>query len=313
MIKLNSQQMAKFVAEGYLRFDGVVPRALNEQLLARFQSVDPSHHGNLRDYYHEAVDQRVLPIGASGLPLDQVFDAEPLFCALLAVPEIEGAICSLLGEAPRFDHHFLHVTLTPETRTRMQLPAAAQHNHQDSTIDPDLAFDIQLFYFPQAVTEAMGGTRFLPGSHLRTVSEAAIARYQNIVGQQHVVCPAGSVFIFHKGLWHGGGLNTSQMMRYLYKIRLAPGGSQVRQWDTSDLAPIDDRQGPTFWREAGGGSVVQQILMRPQPWFEYDVGRLELINRIKLWRYLLGDPAADVDYWLTRLERPQLIDRGASL
>lgn len=305
MIKLNSQQMASFVAEGYLRFESVVPQALNEQLLERFQSVDPNAYEDFRLYYHEAVTQRVLPVCGSGLALDKVFASEPLFAALLQVPEISGAIRSLLGEAPRFDHHFLHVTLPPEARARMHLPHTAQHNHQDSTIDPALAFDIQLFYFPQEVTAAMGGTRFLPGSHLRAVSEAAIARYQNVVGQQHVVCPAGTVFIFHKGLWHGGGLNTSPMTRYLYKIRLAPGASQVRQWDTSDLQPIDEAQNATFWRE-GGGSAVQQALMRLQPWFEYDTGRLELINRIKLWRYLLGDPKADVDYWLTRLERPQL-------
>ena len=66
-----------------------------------------------------------------------------------------------------------------------------------------MAFDIQLFYFPQEVTEPMGGTRFLPGSHLRVVSEAAISRYQNIVGQQHVVCPAGTVLIFQKGFGTG--------------------------------------------------------------------------------------------------------------
>jgi hypothetical protein len=26
------------------------------------------------------------------------------------------------------------------------------------------------------------------------------------------------------------------------------------------------------------------------------------VNRVKLWRYLSGDPAFDADYWMTRLE-----------
>jgi len=43
-------------------------------------------------------------------------------------------------------------------------------------------------------------------------------------------------------------------------------------------------------------------LTRLEPWFELDTGRLEILNRIRLWRYLLGDESIDVDYWLTRLE-----------
>ena len=50
--------------------------------------------------------------------------------------------------------------------------------------------------------------------------------------------------------------------------------------------------------------------MRSERWFEFDTGRLEMINRVKLWRYLLGDASADVDYWLTRLERPQISEVG---
>ena len=46
----------------------------------------------------------------------------------------------------------------------MGAPDTAQHYHQDSTVDPSMAFDVQLFY--AGVTEPMGGTRFLPGSHL---------------------------------------------------------------------------------------------------------------------------------------------------
>ena len=42
--------------------------------------------------------------------------------------------------------------------------------------------------------------------------------------------------------------------------------------------------------------------MRPEKWFEADTGRLELLNRIRFWRYLLGENSVDVDYWLTRIE-----------
>ena len=48
--------------------------------------------------------------------------------------------------------------------------------------------------------------------------------------------------------------------------------------------------------------TVETILTTPEPWFEQDTGRLEYVNRIKLWRYLTDDPTYDADYWLTRLE-----------
>ena len=48
--------------------------------------------------------------------------------------------------------------------------------------------------------------------------------------------------------------------------------------------------------------TVETILTTPEPWFEQDTGRLEYVNRIKLWRYLTDDPTYDADYWLTRLD-----------
>jgi hypothetical protein len=47
---------------------------------------------------------------------------------------------------------------------------------------------------------------------------------------------------------------------------------------------------------------IQRILSKQEPWFEQATGRLEIVNRIKLWRFLTGDDNFDVHYWLTRLE-----------
>jgi hypothetical protein len=47
---------------------------------------------------------------------------------------------------------------------------------------------------------------------------------------------------------------------------------------------------------------IQAILASREPWFEGAAGRLEVVNRIKLWRFLTGDDNADVHYWLTRIE-----------
>jgi hypothetical protein len=88
----------------------------------------------------------------------------------------------------------------------------------------------------------------------------------------------------------------------MFKIRMHASGSQVRRWDVDDL-PRPNAQRPIFFRKsAPERGTIEDILMTPEPWFEQDTGRLEFVNRIKLWRYLTDDPSYDADYWLTRLE-----------
>ena len=184
-----------------------------------------------------------------------------------------------------------------------------QHTHQDSTIDHRLAFDVQVMYFPHQVAPEMGGTRYVPGTHLRVVSEMAVARYRNIAGQEHVVCPAGTLIFAHHGLWHGDGRNRSDRVRFMFKIRLNPKVRQRRLWDTSDLTEADFAQRPIFHvKSPRDPDHIQSILTRPERWFENDTGRIEYINRIRFWRFLLGDDSFDADYWVTRIENePQAV------
>jgi hypothetical protein len=71
----------------------------------------------------------------------------------------------------------------------------------------------------------------------------------------------------------------------------------------SDLSP-SPRQRPIFYLKAPpAAGTVETILTTPEPWFEADTGRLEFVNRIKLWRFLTADPHYDADYWLARLEQ----------
>jgi len=300
---VTSAQMATFVARGFLRFDAVVPDAINAQFLDEAGRVPDAKGEKLRQAYMRLFTENGIPAIAAGTPLAEAYAPQSAAARLLDVPVVRGAIESLVGPGSRFDHHFLHITFPPAFYEGMGAPNVSQHNHQDSTIDTRRAFDVQLFYFPHEVTRDMGGTRFIPGTHLRRVSEAAIARYQNVLGQQHVVCPPGTVILMHHGMWHGGGVNRSDRVRYMFKIRLNPTVRQTRLWDTRDL-PNDHRmQRPIFFvKEASDPNDVHAILTRPEPWFEADTGRLEYVNRIRLWRHLLGDESFDADYWLTRLE-----------
>ncbi|HSG91242.1 MAG TPA: phytanoyl-CoA dioxygenase family protein [Pseudomonadales bacterium] len=301
---LGSRDMARFVARGFLRFDGLVPDAINRDFLDAVGPAERRDGETLMQAYGRLIARSDIPEIRAGVPFEGAFDAATPLGRLFALPAVRGIVRSLVGAAPRFDHQFLHVAFPPSAWREGDPPQMSQHLHQDSTIDPRRdAFDIQLMYYPHAVGPEDGGTRFVPGSHLRIVSEAAIARYQNVLGQQHMVCPAGTLLVLHHGIWHGGGINRGTTPRTMYKIRLNPSVRQTRLWDTSDLPADLDAQRPIFWRRSPEDPEhVHAILARQEPWYENDTGRLELLARARLWRAMLGDAHADVDYWLTRVE-----------
>jgi hypothetical protein len=282
---LCTRDVAEFVARGFLRFDALIPDALNERFMRDCESSTPES-------------------SPAGTPLADAYPNSVLR-EILALPRVAGIIESLVGPDPTFDHQGTHFSPPIAPFLEQGIRASNQHTHQDSTIDPRTTFDIQLMYFPHEVTSEMGGTRFVPGTHLRIVSEMALARYQNIRGQRRVVCPAGTLLVLHHGLWHGGMLNHSDRMRYMLKVRLNPTVSQSLRWNTDDLTPEMSEPQVIFdfkKKHDPDSGDIQSILCRPEPWFELDTGRLEFINRIKLWRYLTGDPDFDAHYWCTRIE-----------
>src|SRR5579864_5082040 len=185
--------MATFVARGFLRFDAIVPKAINAQFMKEAGKVSELEPGEkIGKAYLEVFAKNRIPEVPAGTPLAEAYAPKSALGRLLALPKVRGALKSLLGEAPIFDHHFLHVTFPPRFYDASDAENVSQHTHQDSTIDPRLSFDVQMMYFPHEVTREMGGTRFIPGTHLRKVSEVALGRYQNIKGQQYMVCKAGT-------------------------------------------------------------------------------------------------------------------------
>jgi hypothetical protein len=214
---------------------------------------------------------------------------------MLRMPQIEGVIYSLVGPDPLFDHQAVHVRQPNED--------SAQGMHGDSIIDTRMAFDIQLMYFPHDVPLEMGGTLVVPGSQYRRINEMDIARYQNLLGQVQMVCKAGTILVLHHGIWHCGRQNKTNQKRYMFKVRLNPRVRQLRLWNTDDLPETGSgRHKPIFTKDTSKAEDVQTILGRQEPWFEDAGGRLEIVNRIKMWRFLTGDEAFDVHYWMTRLE-----------
>ena len=271
---LSSKQMAEFVSRGYLRFDELVPDEINRAVM-------------------RGIDRQEIKGHSAGTPLSQCYHGSPIR-QLLDLPQIQGLIASMVGDDPLFDHDAIHVREPNEGK--------AQGLHADSIIDCRTHFDIQLMYFPHDVPLEMGGTLLLPGSHFRRINEMDVAAYQNMRGQIPMVCKAGSVLALHHGIWHCGRQNQTDRRRYMFKLRLNPAVRQLRLWNTDDLddgyRTAKETQTENHTRE----DEIQRILSQREPWFEQASGRLEVVNRIKLWRFLTGDEAFDVNYWLGRLE-----------
>jgi hypothetical protein len=270
---LNSRQMASFAARGFLRFDRLIQPELNERAM---REID----GN-------------VPAAPAGTPLAQCYPPPSALGEILRSPAIAGIIDSLVGPDPLFDHQFVHVREPHED--------ASQHLHGDSTIDLRMHFDIQLMYFPHAVPLEMGGTLLVPGSHFRRINESDIARYQNVRGQMAMVCEAGTILVLHHGVWHCGRQNKTNQRRYMFKVRLNPTVRQMRLWNTDDLDSRAGQHHPIFSADTPADDI-QAVLSTQEPWFEGGTGRLEILNRIKFWRFLTGDDNFDAHYWLTRLE-----------
>lgn len=207
---LTSVQMANFVADGFLRFDELVPAHLNAAALAEME--------------RDAIES--LKRGPDAT-LDKAWPRNDGIRAVFSLPEIQGMIHSLVGPNPHYDHHAVHI-VAPER-------GIAQVWHADNILDQRLDFDIQFFYFPHDTPREMGGTMILPGSHYRRISESDIARYHNFLNQYPIVCKAGTVFVVHHGIWHCAQANLTRQTRYMFKLRLNPTVPQQMLWNTGDL------------------------------------------------------------------------------
>ncbi len=209
---LNSKQMAKFVADGFLRFDELVPEELNRAACAEMEA------GGIR--------------GKAGEPLDGMWQ-DAAIGQVVRLPAIRGMIESLVGPGPLYDHHAVHTVNANHEHGQIW--------HADAIIDTRLHFDVQFFYFAHDTPREMGGTMFLPGSQFRRISESDIARYQNFLGQMPMVCKAGTVAVAHHGIWHCAQPNLTDNKRYMFKLRLNPTVRQKKLWNTDDL---DDAEIP---------------------------------------------------------------------
>jgi hypothetical protein len=219
-----------------------------------------------------------------GAPFEEIWPKNTALGDTFRLPQVKGLIQSLVGPDPLYDHHFPHLTKANNTR--------GPDMHQDSVIDfRENYFDIQLSFFAADTPDKMGGTFLIPGTHYRNVRTSEITIYQHMKGKVWAACPAGTIYVWNTRVWHGARSNRSDKDRYMYKLRLNPTQPQTGLFDTSDL----------------NDPSIDSILNTNHGW-EGNEHRYELMQRIKLWRYVSNQPDYDVgERFMRRIEyNPQI-------
>jgi hypothetical protein len=217
---------------------------------------------------------------AVGTPFEETWPKGTALGDAFRLPQVKGMIQSLVGPDPLYDHHAAHFMGAKQMR--------GPNTHQDSVIDfRENYFDVQLSLFPADTPDEMGGTFLMPGTQFRNVRTSEITFYQHMRGKVWASCTAGTMYVWNTRVWHGARSNHTDQDRYMYKLRLNPTHPQIRNFDTSDL---DDPE-------------IDGILSKSYGWDAGSENRYERIRRVRLWRYLSGQPQFDIgERFLRRIE-----------
>jgi hypothetical protein len=273
---LTTAQVAAFVDDGFLILDGIIPADLCAEAIRETRAAedDGAYVEARRQPYH--------------FPWSEALTGS-VYKTIIETPPVLGAITSLVGPDPQFDHYRIHRTHPVEHLTHTSFLQI----HQDCQADMrPYTFDLNVSIYPQAVTRAMGGTLFVPGSHFRKVHNNNLYRYQHVRGSRQLTCSPGTVVLWHHNLWHSGRPNRSASDRIMFLARFNPRVPQVRLWDCSDLDQ----------------NAVAGRFLRGHPWIGGE-HPIEWLNRIRLWRHMSGDADFDIYGYAKRLHHGFAIDR----
>ena len=73
-------------------------------------------------------------------------------------------------------------------------------------------------YYLDDITEALGPTKFIPGSHLAGRKPGPEDLTWQDTKEKSLICDAGDCVLFRSDVWHRGSANTSDETRYLLQV-----------------------------------------------------------------------------------------------
>lgn len=225
-VLLDDEQVRGYIANGYIKIDLSLPGE-----------------------FHEAIASKLDLMLELGPNLgNNVLPHAPEFRHVLNAPEVRGALISLLGEdyiehPHRYCHNIAPVDEMPEDMEAV----VGQRCHQDSYTPmsrprqhyPRYA---RIIYYPRDTPVKHGPTHVTPGTQLHKVVTDA-----DRVAAIPMEGPAGSLWITHFDVIHGGGINlsdtTRHMIKFIYLRRTEP-TSPSWNCDRERWQNPEDLQGP---------------------------------------------------------------------
>jgi len=209
-------QVKAMSEDGYAYLPGVLNSAEITDLRAamdRLEAIPASY------------DRHTLPAAGGFLnkSINNVFNRDLLFLAYVdrsgvieLAEAVHGSDCHLIG---------MTAWLTGPGRPEQRLHA----DWQPLTLPPEVmshpGVKIPIYittahYYLDDLTEELGPTQFIPGSHRAGRAPKGDTSYQGL-GPQSILCKAGDVVIFRSEVWHRGTANRSQQVRYLLQVHYA--------------------------------------------------------------------------------------------
>lgn len=223
-------QITNLEQDSYVYIPDVLSRVEVESLKQRIDQIKPNADSN--DSLGDPGDP--TKSGDGSIHIKNAFNhhTELLSCIdKLGVIEIaEGAMgkdCHLVGmsawkSGPGRPDQNLHVDYRP-----IDLP-------EDLASDPRVRLPIFIataHFYLNDITEELGPTRMIPGSHRAGRRPRTNETDWNGINQQSVMVNAGDVVMFRSEIWHRGSANTGTDTRYLIQVHYA------NRWISSRMPP----------------------------------------------------------------------------
>ena len=245
MTKMTKAAIADHLSQldqhGYTVLENVIPNGLLTELKAALAQIEGEHHIGYRDTAFEGTrTTRIYNL----LAYHPAFAKIPIFDGILRLmekildPGLQlsslSAICPGPGQEPQPLHSDSQMIPLPR---------------------PHVPLAVNSMWALTDFTEENGATRIVPGSHRLDHDPDYDGQYDSICAEMS----AGSILVWHRTLWHGGGHNRSQMRRDGIACYYCAGW--IRQQENQQLGvPVERLRGfPRRLQELCGFSVYRGI------------------------------------------------------
>lgn len=223
--KKNYQEF--FQNNGYVVLKNVVPKNLLQELPTRIDQLDCQPGDECHNIFrHKHVFNR-NPWWLSWIDL-------PIVCDL--AESVLGQDCHIIGQSawrcsPGYHGCPCHIDYIPHTLTPEQTNVFCWPS-----------FICTAHFFPHHLTEEIGPTKVIPGSHRFG------GRYEQLDQYVSIFPEPGDCLFFRSDLLHGGGVNKSTESRYLLQVHYSQRWIAQRwaqpnwQWNSEILQSANPRQ-----------------------------------------------------------------------